>query len=165
MYHKIIFLIVVFMSGGAEAFDAKNASLFCSTEFSAGLSYNSVNKRWQAATFRPSAKFILKLKFQGSRVRKDILNKDEAVNDYEVTITPAGTNSTVPCYSASNDRRGLISFGEIDNYFDCVAVLQQYSFNMKNNRFLEAYLFGYVTGEDNNDDTPSVAGGTCTRID
>jgi hypothetical protein len=40
-----------------------------------------------------------------------------------------------------------------------------YQFNLRTNRFLGAYLEGYVDGKDNNDDTPFVSGGTCSKID
>ena len=43
--------------------------------------------------------------------------------------------------------------------------LPSYQFNLTNNRFLSIYDFGYIDGRDNNDETPSVSGGTCTKIE
>ena len=46
--------------------------------------------------------------------------------------------------------------------FRCLGVRHDYRFNLENNRFL---LFGYFDGADNNENTPAVTGGTCTKID
>jgi len=40
-----------------------------------------------------------------------------------------------------------------------------YVFNPFTNRFFHIYTAGYISGLDNNDDTPYMAGGTCTKID
>ena len=40
-----------------------------------------------------------------------------------------------------------------------------YVFSLKTNRFLSIYSIGYMDGEDSNENTPSVSGGTCTKID
>ena len=40
-----------------------------------------------------------------------------------------------------------------------------YVFSLKTNRFLSIYSIGYMDGEDRNENTPSVSGGTCTKID
>jgi hypothetical protein len=43
--------------------------------------------------------------------------------------------------------------------------LFEYKFNLKNYRFLRAYLAGYVNGMNENSDTPYVSGGTCIKTD
>ena len=43
--------------------------------------------------------------------------------------------------------------------------LFEYKFNLKNNRFLRAYLAGCVNGMNENSDTPYVSGGTCIKTD
>ena len=43
--------------------------------------------------------------------------------------------------------------------------LFEYKFNLKNNRFLRAYLAGYVNGMNENSDTPYVSDGTCIKTD
>ena len=40
-----------------------------------------------------------------------------------------------------------------------------YKFNMKAGRFVEAYLMGYVNGRNTNDDTPVLSGGVCKKIE
>jgi hypothetical protein len=34
--------------------------------------------------------------------------------------------------------------------------ITDYIFNLTNNRYLSAYMYGYVSGKDSNDDTPMV---------
>jgi hypothetical protein len=47
----------------------------------------------------------------------------------------------------------------------CSASLKDYVFNLKQGRFLAVYAVGYVNGFDNNDNTPAIDGGRCTKID
>jgi hypothetical protein len=47
-----------------------------------------------------------------------------------------------------------------------LASLIPFRFNLKNNRFLGAYLIGFAEGEDNPDGTaPTIFGDTCTKTD
>jgi hypothetical protein len=76
------------------------------------------------------------MKFRGSRTRKDWFDKDEAVNDYSVTLTESGKNYPAPCISiAKRDGMGLVTFGDMDEFFTCASALHDYSFNLKNHRF------------------------------
>jgi hypothetical protein len=50
-------------------------------------------------------------------------------------------------------------------FFYCSDGIGDYTFSIKTYRFLKSYMIGYVGGKDNNDDTPSVQAGTCTKID
>ena len=52
-----------------------------------------------------------------------------------------------------------------DGGFRCVTITEDFVVNIKTLRFLRIYPLGYVSGQDNNDNTPSVSGGTCTTID
>jgi hypothetical protein len=50
-----------------------------------------------------------------------------------------------------------------DGTLNCATALFEYKFNLKNNRFLRAYLVGYVNGMNENSNTPYVSGGTCIK--
>jgi hypothetical protein len=123
-----------------------------------------VQARWQSTTFIPSGKFVLHLKFLRSGIRKDFFDKDEPVNDYTVTITNAGENYANPCQQYGGEGTDGISVGKW-NTFRCTSALQDYFFSLKTNRFLVAYMVGYLDGRDDNSNTPSMSGGTCTKID
>jgi hypothetical protein len=55
----------------------------------------------------------------------------------------------------------------MDRYkqIDCSAEVRGYRFNFEYKMFLETYVIGYVEEQDSNDDTPSISGGTCARIE
>jgi hypothetical protein len=83
------------------------------------------------------------------------------VDEYRVSITDQGESISFPCFGANGTNPKI---GE-SNFLDCNRLGEQYQFNFKNNRFLKAYLFGYLDGRDNNENTPSISGGICTQID
>ena len=91
------------------------------------------------------------------------MGKDEAVANFDVTLTKAGTKDSHPCFSQALDLK--VGMTGDYNYLSCDYYPTEYQFNFKNNRFLSYYKFGYLNGKDTNDDTPAVSGGTCTKID
>jgi len=141
----------------------KDGSYFCASEIEGGITYDSSVKRWRATSFNPNTKFVLKLQFV-----KALQEGSRTIESYPVTITRAGTKDAQPCYAQTyqlqpafpGEVRADANFGE----FSCSTLYRSYKLNMKQNRFLEIYEEGFVRG-DNNDDTPSIAAGTCTRID
>ena len=50
-------------------------------------------------------------------------------------------------------------------YVSCEVALTRYRFNLRNNRFLAAYLEGYTDGANDNKNTPYVAAGMSTKIE
>jgi hypothetical protein len=141
----------------------KDGSYYCAAEVAGGLIYDQTTKRWRSANFTPSGKFVLKREFV-----KDEVEGSQTIESYRVTITLAGKNDAQPCYAQTYSLQPTFP-GEVRSYagygeFSCSTFFKSYKFNMKANRFLEIYEEGYVRG-DSNDDTPSIAGGTCTKID
>ncbi len=158
-------LIFISVSDEVVAQNRKDLAYFCVSEFAGGLSYNATTGKWESSRFRVDAKFVLRFKFLKSRMGKDFLGEDEPVHDYNITLTASGSNYAALCedFFRPNDRE-IITTND-NEFFRCTASLTEYIFNLKSNRFLAAYLLGYVSGEDNNKNTPSVSGGTCTKIE
>jgi hypothetical protein len=52
----------------------------------------------------------------------------------------------------------------IADQFNRSASMSEYTINLVTNRFFAAYLQGYIDGKENNDNTPAVLAGTCTKI-
>jgi hypothetical protein len=158
-------LIAVFLLGlsDSRAIELKNASYFCTVEFAGGLAFNESLKKWDSAKFLPHRKFVLKLQFISKGIQKDAGGKDQPVADFKVALTEAGTNDGSYCFP--QDYKGLPSMIGTFDYLNCFNFPSEYQFNLKTNRFLSYYKFGYLEGKDNNDDTPAVSGGTCTKID
>jgi hypothetical protein len=140
----------------------KDASYFCASEASAGLSYNPTLKRWDGAVFRPSVKFIAKMKFIKSGIAPHSLGGDKSADQYSMTVTTSGSDLSLPCTDAAwGDPRNV---WVEDGHFQCEA-LERYIINLNTHRFLNSYEIGYVNGVDNNENNPAMSVGTCTKID
>jgi hypothetical protein len=139
---------------------SKDRAYYCVVEMSAGLALDRTSKKWDATTFRVDQKFVLHMKYGGSRMAK-VIGEEVQVSDYDITITDAGTDFDRPC---SNNQK-MVTIHDDDGGFRCGTITEDFFVNIKTLRFLRIYPLGYVDGQDNNDNTPSVSGGTCTKID
>ena len=135
----------------------KDASYFCIAEFAGGLAYDERMKKWKGTAFRKEQKFVLRLKHLRTQAKSAFT---EAVYDYNVTITEVGTNLARMCKAYPNPQVTVPEFA----WLVCDVGLREYRFNLKTNRFLSVYLVGYADGIDNDNNAPSIVGGTCTEI-
>jgi hypothetical protein len=161
---KAVMLAAGFVAAGmacAKA-DEKEVSYFCTSEFAGGLAYNDVSKKWEGTTFRTRDRFVLKLRLVDSGVDQ-YGSSQFKYSIYLVTVTLAGTNDAGQCVKDGMGDPRRIRVWE-SGIVECEANVTFYKFNIRNNRFIAAYLHGYVDGADNNKNTPSVDGGTCTKI-
>jgi hypothetical protein len=138
----------------AESFaqGVKEGAYSCTAESSGGIFYNDQTKKWEGTGFRALSKFILRLKYV-----RTIAEGDE----FAVTITPGGRNDALPCASYRTQLAQIDDLG----FLACRTEFYNYKFNLKAGRFVESYLMGYINGQDINDDTPLVSGGSCTKIE
>jgi|GEM_PF-5827956 len=157
-----------------------DAAYYCTAEASGGLAYNKLEKKWEGVAFRATHKFVLRLKF----LRANHL-KDETDVIYEVTITDAGKSDTGLCMSHGN-KEVLVS--GLARVVFCEEGGIGYRVNLKNNRYLKSFPFGYYTvgsgkfvdvhptdptkpnwqivpDNDEDSDTPYIEGGACTKIE
>ncbi|EKS39846.1 hypothetical protein HMPREF9695_01807 [Afipia broomeae ATCC 49717] len=148
----------------AFSLPSEDAAYFCTVLFSGGISYDSFSKQWGSAKFRPSEKFVLKLRFLQEREEPPYVPSlpPTKYKDFQISLTEAGKNTSRPCHNTSNAKLP-VSIDEYENAF-CTSSLSGYRFNLKANRFLTWYAIGYVDGSDDNENTPSMGGGTCTKI-
>lgn len=154
-------LLLAFPTKNAQALEAKNATYYCVVEMAGGLYYDESSKRWRSGTFHTDDKFVLKLKYLRTQMGKDFVNRDEAIQTFNVAIVEGGSNTDAEC--RSRDWSEVVEVRP-NNYIVCNAVLSDYIINLSNNRFLRNYMSGYVDGADNNKNTPAISGGTCTKI-
>ena len=140
----------------------ENGAYFCTAELSGGLYYNQSAKSWQSTTLRPDHKFVVRIRYLETKKEALAEGITETYGYYEISITDSGKSFALPCWSLGGEH-----VGKMDRYkqIDCSAGVRDYRFNFEYNRFLETYVIGYVEGRDSNDDTPSISGGTCTRIE
>src|SRR4029077_1639109 len=131
---------------------ANEGAYSCTAKSSGGIFYNEQTKKWEGTSFRPLSKFTLKLKYVRTATEGD---------EYAATVTPDGRNDALPCIAY---RTELDQIGDL-RFLVCRTKLYNYKFNLKAGRFVEAYLMGYISGDDTNADTPVLSGGVCTKIE
>lgn len=151
----LVILLLAFSYEKAAAQELKTEAYACKVEFTGGLAYDANSKSWRSTTFQPKGKFVFRLK----SVKPEKI--DLHAVDYEATVTEAGKNREVSCVRGKDKTTNADQDGTVS----CATALFDYKFNLKNNRFLRAYLAGYVNGLNENSDTPGVSGGTCTKTD
>jgi hypothetical protein len=79
-----------------------------------------------------------------------------------VNLTKSGASNPVPCFGFTV---GLTPILKQDNTLKCDSKLSKYVFNFTTNKYLRAYMHGYIYNAKNNSDTPVIAGGICTSLD
>jgi hypothetical protein len=136
---------------------AQSEAYYCTSEAAGGLSYDSAEKKWVGSIFRPDIPFVLTLQKVG----------DQSPERYHITITPHGERFAQPCIPVGGGTVG----DNVQVYSRALVMCSSpwlitlYQFNLMNNRFASHYLLGYVDGIDNNNNTPGVSGGRCTKIE
>jgi hypothetical protein len=150
----IAFSIVAADGALAEPLN-KDLAYYCVGQAAGGLWYNERTKKWEGASFRAERKFVLKMNF--------LRVIDQYESDYKITLTQQGESTSLPC--KRNYSVETVSVADQYRSFSCTTIAYDYVFNLQTNRFLEIYVHGYVGGTDNNDNTPAVQGGTCTKIE
>jgi hypothetical protein len=143
----------------------RSAAYYCTPEAAGGVRYDDRLKKWTAANFQPGKPFVLKLQFVSTGRERlfDWMKDLSTVNRFSVTLTEAGSSIDVPCNNTKDFKLPVDVWGD-DGWLRCEAGVSEYTFNPTANRFMKAYLLGYVSGTDNNDDTPAITIGVCTKI-
>ena len=83
-------------------------------------------------------------------------------DDYDVTITEEGSPDTTICIRPDGGPPSIMSSGLL--FCNALSGTYEYKLNFNNQRFIRIYTAGYVSGRDNNDDTPAISGGLCIKI-
>jgi hypothetical protein len=139
-----------------------DGSYYCVTEFSGGVAYDETLKKWESTRFRPNEKFIVQFKYIGPHPP---YAGQSYTDDYFVTITPSGSDKMEACKTYYKEASDRIEFTRDVGRGDCQTFLHRYIFGLKYKRFLRTFESGgYVNGMDEETDTPSISGGTCTKI-
>ncbi|MFK4650081.1 hypothetical protein ABIF97_000015 [Bradyrhizobium japonicum] len=151
--------LIVGFPGFADA-QQYDGSYNCVAEFSGGVAYDEVSKKWDSARFRPSDKLIVRFKYLGPTLCG---GQDCYSDQYLVSITPSGSDKASVCKDYKGSEK--IQFTRDVGRGDCEANYHRYTFGLKYKRFLSTYEFGgYAIGMDQKTDTPSITGGSCTKI-
>jgi hypothetical protein len=165
-YRKCVLTAAVFLiSCQAISAESKDISYYCTKDATGGVRYNEKTKKWEATNFKPDGNFVLKMQYLRSYANKAGFGSSD-ITEYTVTVTIAGSKYAAPCsydYFYAHTGREIVPL--TNNRLRCDASLVDYTFDLDSNRFLATYLQGYTDGIDNNENTPSISAGTCTKID
>lgn len=148
-------VVSMLLSSPAVA-DDLSGSYLCVQEVGGGLRFDETTRKWTSANFRAEDKLVFTLKFLGSGEDKYI----GSYADYTITISILGGSSEPETCLGRNPDYSVRTWGR---YFACSSITQ-YQVNLEDMRYLETYAVGYVDGKDNNENTPSIFGGTCAKI-
>jgi hypothetical protein len=157
-------LLALSCSSATAEVAQKDAAYFCVAEIAGGLAFDANLKKWISGTFKPTEKFVLRLKFIDVKPGTGRYDKDDIYTNFAVTLTRSGTKLNQNCHQSNSGRSEYVSVSKYGS-FSCDAGLEEYHFNLDTNRYMSFYYAGYTDGADNNDNTPAVTGGTCTKID
>jgi hypothetical protein len=111
-------------------------SYLCISEAIGGVAYDSSLNKWDGTKFSNNNHKIILKKKNGSWKYADFGNNFEESCD-------------------KMNEYGI---------FRCNMILGEFIFNSKSKRFIKTYTAGYLSGQDNNDNTPYVMIGTCSPL-
>jgi hypothetical protein len=148
--------LILLMPSMAFSLERRDGAYYCTEKFAGGVAYDSALQQWRGGPIKGNENFVVKLQ-HASPPEQDPNYPDPNAQDryYRVTITVEGHSSNYCLFPPPFiDDEGLLKC-------EVIGGLHIYIFNFDNHRFLEIYTAGYVDGSN---DTPSVAGGLCTKI-
>ena len=155
----------------AEIINDFSGSYFCTADAAGGIRYNDSADKWEGAIFNEEDRYILKVKISGEVMKDDLVG---VVNTYSISFLKHGAEETSNfvgnCFTKIAKKiselsdNGSIHIRE-NGSFSCKMIGGDLEVNLSNGRFLRSYVWGYVDGEDNNNNTPYIEIGKCSRID
>lgn len=163
--------IFSFSAVAGEVYDTSGmyaGSYLCIADASGGVAYEVPTGRWVGAVFNvDDSRFVLKVEPLAIDTVK-FLGAPEKAQSYRVAVAPFGGAARV-CHSQTVDLTSIDDKNEptymwAGGSFVCTSVLSEYRFNLSKLRFSKIYSIGYVNGEDNRENTPSIQIGRCTKI-
>jgi len=142
---------------------------FCKASHVGGVAFNEQTKTWTGTTFRPRGQFVLSVREAPKEVQAQFTSTTtENPGQYYVTVSEMGQPGASPltCEPVGagwGSKKPVLIFKA--GYLQCEHSLSTLKISFATMRYLNAYLQGYIGGQDNNDNTPSIEIGTCAKID
>jgi len=155
-------LLVLAMPSMVLGLERRDGAYYCAVKFAGGIAYNNDLKQWEGSTFKPTRNFVMKLSFRETTKYSSPTVVFEYRDEYDVAITEEGDTITTSCLGLDAKPPSIDQFA----FMSCSRAngVYEYKFNFDNNRFIQVYTAGYTNGADNNNDTPAILGGICTKI-
>ncbi len=139
-------------------------SYLCLAEVSGGVAYDDTSKKWTGTPFRADGKYIVKVENIGTKQLKLEVH-DEVVALYSIKVSKFGESvrDLDQCIGLGKKRDEPFPFTK-EGRFRCATLGTDWTVNLAAGRYLKAYLWGFTGGEDNNDNTPFVEIGLCSKL-
>jgi hypothetical protein len=157
----VVLLASALLTTAVNAVDF-GGKFLCVDEFGGGGYFAS--GKWSGVHFNPSGRFVFSLRKVSERPAYEGAKEGSMLHVYTATVAEFGSTGD-PDLCRGDATLGAIEIFEWEPIVRCEAVISVYWFNPERLRYLTAYPRGWITGEDNNDNTPSMMGGSCVRID
>lgn len=144
-----------------------SGTYLCIADASGGIRYDDASNQWVGTRFNTDKRYILTAKANGL-VNDPIFDLPKMT--YIITWKQHGANwdeFMSGCWTVSDELRKInpmssyLDFGSLN----CRAYGGPLTVNFNNLRFMSTYLYGFVDGMDNNENTPFIHVGKCTKID
>jgi hypothetical protein len=131
----------------------------CIDEFGGGGYYEA--GRWNGVKFNPSGKFVFSLEKINERPSYD--GSETMLEVYSAKLSDFGSTGE-PDLCIGSGVAGTVELSKWSPIVKCEGIITMYWFNPERLRYLSAYPRGWITGDDNNSNTPSMMGGSCARL-
>jgi len=164
---KVVWCLWLVLATPSVAFslERRDGAYYCTSKFSGGLAYNDALKQWEGTSFEGVSyhgNFLIKLDFRERTKYSSPSTLFEYRDEYDVTITNEGSSVAASCLEFAGKPPFINELGVLR--CNVANGLFEYKVNFANYRFTKIYTSGYVNGADNNDNTPAISGGLCTKL-
>ncbi len=133
---KKFYLLLIYLILNIPTIATAQDSYLCVSEAIGGISYDAARKKWEGTKITNDNNKLIITKKNNLWKLKEFGGSTEFDCD-----EPRKTGS-----------------------FRCEIFFGEFLFNPKTKRFLQTFIFGYIDGKDNNENTPSIIIGKCSPL-
>lgn len=151
----------------AEEEDPFEGSYFCVADAAGGVSFDDALNKWDSTRFKTGERYVVNV----ARHSKTENWLGELRTVYTVQVHNHGSGeSDALLGNCRTNNPTLHSYNPITHFISeagelsCRRLGGDWMMNLKNGRFMNTYVWGYLDGIDNNSNTPNIEIGTCSRI-
>ncbi len=128
-------LILIFIALTFSNIARAQEIYLCVSEATGGVSFDRNSQKWQGTALRNNNKIL--------------------INKKNNKWTMKGFDSSLENECTQPNEYGVMS---------CNKILGEFNFNIKTRRYISTYVAGYIDGSNNNDNTPAVEIGVCSKL-
>ncbi|MEM5473189.1 hypothetical protein WNZ14_15780 [Hoeflea sp. AS60] len=136
----------------------------CLPEATGGVWYDDKSNKWLGVKFTlDNERILFKIK-KGETIEKiTFLGRKTTTLGYSVKLGSVGSLEENGCYRWEEFRSALVPISN-EGFFRCTSNVLDYTLNLDTMRYLAVFAYGFVDGRDNNNSTPSITAGKCSKI-